>query len=339
MTTRIRIFAKDGAALAELNASCTRSWILNDVGRGTISLAVADDKCCREYLEFGNLVYVEHDKLPAWGGVIDTPRTWSGNTVEISIYSAETILNWRRGWEKEKLTGTPGELYRQIIIKANQEGDTRITLGEIYTGGVSKGMTFTLSNLFDAVKKVSDESGMDWGLDPALDPQGRLYFIANWYERRGMARILRLVEGLNVAKGSNPLTEQGTIANDITGFGNHVAAYGGTIIENVRDEASQSRYGLRQLAKSVDGDNPAAVRDAANSELAANKNPRRTMRLEAADVGECFYNLRLGDVLPVNMQQVGFGSAGLGMEGFFRVVGMDFSEASAVCKLVLDEDE
>ena len=75
MPTRITLFNNSGEKLAEIDANVSRSWKLNEDGAGTFTMSTQDTKAIIDYLEFGNFVYMEHDKLPIWGGMIDTPRT------------------------------------------------------------------------------------------------------------------------------------------------------------------------------------------------------------------------------------------------------------------------
>jgi hypothetical protein len=71
---QITIFDQLGSALADIQASVTRSWEINKTGKAEFELAIIDPKCKEEFLRFGNLIHVESDELPAWTGVIDTPR-------------------------------------------------------------------------------------------------------------------------------------------------------------------------------------------------------------------------------------------------------------------------
>ena len=71
MSSRVSIYDKSGQWLTEVNTTFNRVYKLNEFGIGSFTLSTDDDKCREDYLQFGNYVYIEHDKLPVWSGMIE----------------------------------------------------------------------------------------------------------------------------------------------------------------------------------------------------------------------------------------------------------------------------
>ena len=87
------IYSRDGTPIADIRASVMRSWLLNDVGQAVFSFPVTDVKCNAEILQYGNILYCQHDTLPDWVGVIDTPLRWHHGYIEIMAYEMPYLLN------------------------------------------------------------------------------------------------------------------------------------------------------------------------------------------------------------------------------------------------------
>ena len=110
----IRVFDRNGSPIGEINALYTCSWLLNAPGKLSFTLSVNDPKCREDFLRFGNLVLVLHDDLPAWGGVIDTPREWGDGNVRINAWGGEKLLDFRRGPVGRLLTGSGGDILGSV---------------------------------------------------------------------------------------------------------------------------------------------------------------------------------------------------------------------------------
>ena len=200
MTSRVLIFDQAGKPLAEIDTNVTRSWVLHrgegsDIGRGEFEIAKSDPKATEKNLQYGNFVVVEHDVLPIWVGVIDTPRKWtSTGIITVSLYAAEKVLEWRRGEGQLKVTATPGGLYREIIKRANTAGQIVIVPGEIYEGNSSIAELINLSDLLNETKRIASLTACEWDFTPAVDSKGVLVLKANWYQRMGVDRMNALEE-------------------------------------------------------------------------------------------------------------------------------------------------
>src|SRR4030042_6367570 len=135
---RVLVADRVGRILAELEPELGPvSWRLNDVGRLTMRLARADPKAVEDNLRCGNRLLVEFDNgLPNWGGIIDPPRHWEGLHIEVTAYSAEHVLGWRRTDRGRYFTqASAGYMFERLILEANAVFDTGIVVGSTWTGG------------------------------------------------------------------------------------------------------------------------------------------------------------------------------------------------------------
>jgi len=338
MASRVMIYDQGGAALAEVEASVTRSWVLSDVGEAAVTLAITDAKCRQEVIEFGRLVVVEHDRLPAWVGVIDVPRDWSRMKVIVKSLSAEQIFHYRVPPAVKTLTGTAGALFAEMLAIANLQGDTLMRPGEIYLGGQTRQETINLTRLLAEIKRVSNRSGHEWGVTPEIGTDGRLTLRAHWWERRGgMVDDLALEEGWNIEATDDVLSEQGEIVNWLMGYGDG-ATWASRPIVIRQDDDSIARYGLHQDARAYDGvTSPATLEASVLADLARLKQPRRTFGLTALDVGNTFTRVGLGNILRLRLISTGFTGDASGLEATVRVRAMEYKEAENKLDLVVDE--
>jgi len=336
MTTRIQIFSNTGSRIGEIDANVTRSWKLNDYGSGSFAMSLEDAKAVVDYLQFGNFVYMTNDKLPDWGGMIDTPRTWGNGIITSSIYQAEYALRSENtGHRIDKFSGSPGGIFTELTNK--KIGTTIPVLpGDIFGSGVEQTKVYNYASVYQACKDLADESGHDWDLSPAIDANGSLYFIANWYEHKGVDRQYHLYEDLNIRLSDRVLIEQGTISNRVIGFGNG-SAWTSKPAAQINDEESSSKYGYRTFAVSLSVDSLTQVSEGVRNYLAENKEPRRTFDLIALDVGDTYNNIRIGDTLPIDFYTVGFTGGEVGLNTRVRVLQMTFDDIQNQLRLVVDE--
>ena len=172
---RIRIFDREGFAVAEFRASVERSWSVNDGGRAKFSYPSRKSDIVNEkVLNFGNWLVIENSALPTWVGVIDTPRNWSPREVEVSAYSPEQVFAWRRGPKEEKIKGTAGALFAKLISRINQQELTCLRLGDVYSGGVEREETLNPTTLDENLRRIVKHSGEEYAFRPVTDASGRL---------------------------------------------------------------------------------------------------------------------------------------------------------------------
>jgi hypothetical protein len=337
--SRILVFDRNGNALAELEATCERSWLLSDVGKATFSLSTQDKKCRREFLQFGNLVYIEHEKLPVWAGVIDVPRKWESGKVTVTAYSGEKLLSYRIGPLNRTLRGSTKTVLKTIMELAQQEEPLPMVIGDFQESGRFHEETVNLTNLFELFQKIVEQAGGDFFTVPEISEQ-KLRFVLSYYSGAiGMETGFGLIEGHNLELSGRPLTEQGTICNDLVGYSNG-ASWASKVTERVIDEESIAQYGRRQDGKSFGGDSEAGtLKENTKKTAAVSAQPKQTLDLNALDVGDTWNWLRLGNSFEAQLHTVGFYGDGFGYRGTIVVHGMEFNEDKQTVRIICEGDE
>jgi hypothetical protein len=330
MASRVHIHDPQGSRLAELQADVSRSWVLNGIGRATFTLPIKDSKLTQTIIRDGNLIYVEHDKLPAWGGVIVTPIDWSINEIAVECQTPEILL--QRRVCKEKIIGEPsGDIFR-TFIEWVASPVVRIERTDSNQSSSIRNVEYVW--IYNKLVELQTKTLQDWHFDPRIEDQGQLYFAASWLNALGVLADLTLEEGLNLElPGGVIVSEQGEIWNNIITYweANRNVAEAGSI--EVSDPESINRHGLRQLPVQVGNDSPENARNL----LAYYKNPRRSYNLIALDQGDTFSRLQIGNVFKLKLVSSGFSEAGIGLDVKVRIVAMEYDDISNSVALVVRE--
>jgi hypothetical protein len=319
----IRIFDRKGIPLGEINALYTCSWLLNGPGRMSFSLSVKDPKCREDLLRFGNLVLIQHDTLPDWGGVIDTPREWGSGNVRVNAWSGEKLLEFRRGTPGKVVTGSGGAIFAQIIRQANTVGNLPLVVGNVYEGG--KVRTETLNDtLLIETTRIVEQAKMEWYVEPDLLGDGRLIFRANCLVKTGKQLSLELEESVHLKLSNRPMTEQGEIINDVLGYGEGVNWQSKpTAIR--KDDTSIGSYGLRQGLYQFSGVTTGGTLESNTSNyLQQMSEPRVSMDVDVADVNDIWKYMRLGNRFNARLHSVGFTGGTFGIVQEIRALGMEY---------------
>lgn len=322
---RIRIFNREGIALAEFQAAVDRSWCIGDEGRAGISLPTRKTEIVNErVLNFGNWLLVENTVLPPWVGVIDTPREWHARNVTICAYTPEHVFGWRRGPLEEVLTGSAGTIFEKILGFVNAPEATIIRAGSIWTGGSQRQETINPTKLSEDLKRIYERSGEEYQWRPVIGADGRLVVYADWKGTIGTATSIILQEGGNVEAVNNTLVEDGDIVNDLLAYGDGETWESKPNAE-VIDQTSRGKYGLRQSSEEYSGVTDKTTLQANGKELVNGaKDPLNSYQVNALNVGATFQYMQLGNRVNLRMQNAGFLSNGLGLNKTVRITAMSY---------------
>jgi hypothetical protein len=339
MASRVVAYDRKGNALGEFEANVTRTWQLNRVGQANFKLSNYDPKAIQRYVQFGTLLYITHDKLPAWGGMIDPPRTWDFGSFEVTAYSGEYLLKQLRGPLNLKEAHSAGVTMMMLCKQADGWTDWPLKIGDYDNGGATPETENHLVNVLETLQEYSTTYKNDFAVNPVLS-NGKLTFEVRWYEKRGIVRQLRLEEDSNCKLAPNPFTEQGEIYNDWYGYDSTEGSWANRMKSRKSDTASKDKYGARHntFTHSI-GHQQAASDNTTQKTLDASKEPRRTFTLTVLDVGDAFMNIDVGDTLPIKLGSVGFTGDGIGVEGSVRVAGMTYDDMTNELEIVSDEED
>jgi hypothetical protein len=339
---RVRIFDREGFTVAEFRASVERSLVIGGEGRAEFNYPsrktdIVNDKVLR----FGNWLLVESDSLPAWVGVIDTPRAWSPRVVAVHAYTPDRVFGWRRGPLEEKLVGSAGAIFEKLIVKVNQPETTVIRAGDIWRGGVQMEETINPTPLAEDLQRIVERSGEEYSFRPETDSSGRLVIYADWVQRLGEDTTALLHEGKgggNIESLNDVFVEDGDIVNDVLAYGDGLS-WKSKPTQIVSDPKSGQRYGLRQTSEAFSGvSNTTTLKNNGTERLQQSAETIKLFHVNALNVGDTYKYLRLGNRLALRLENIGFIGGGLGFETNVRIAGMVMSsEEKNVVELVLEE--
>lgn len=336
MSGSLTLYSGFGVALGQVKSpKYDVEWRINTVTRLRFSLSTSDAACREDWLQFGNLVLVEPGNgLPAWGGVIDTPREWGRGSVTVTAYSAEHLLGWRRPAQMgQTLKGTAGAIFRQIVQMATAAAFLPVEVGEIFEGGASREETLE-DDLLAECQRIAGRARHEFDLTPIVR-DGRLIFRANWYERMGQQTDLVLEEKIDLQLSDRPLTEQGEIVNDVLGYGDGATWKSRpTVIKT--DAASSGRYMHRQGISGFDGNSETGTLEENTAlELGRTAYPVNVLDIRATNVRGAWGNIRKGNNIRAILRSVGFLGSGTGLDVPVRIAGMGYD--CVTCRVVGEE--
>ena len=335
MTSRVSIYNPQGVKLTEIEADFYREWKLSEYGAGKFDISVLDPHFDQEYIDFGNWVLAEHDKLPGWIGTIESPRDWNNGIVTVNCLSGEARLKRALTRKDTQYHGTPGHVFKMFIEDSCSE-IIGLKVGNLYQAGSHITVLDNFANVYDLVCKIAEKRKNEWCVEPELDERGNLWYLCNWYQQAGTVRTTRLYEDKHFS-AELKMTEQGDMYNRVIVKGARGSwAQGGIGIYT--DWRAVKDYGLYEYLLS---DNTATEEDDhieyARNYVNAHKEPKKTWTLQIADVNDVFREVRLGDTFTIETYRTGFVDNHLGWVGDVRLKQMSYKDSENVVQTVAEE--
>lgn len=321
------IYTQDGKPLADVRASVTRSWLLKDIGEAVFSIAISDPKCKEEYLQYGNLILVQHETLPPWVGMIDTPRIWGRGNVEVHAYEPSLLLKYRYPPANYKFTGTPSEKFEMLIDEANAQYPTLISHQVVTVDGESTEEIYSAS-VYEHINGLCEKYDAEWKTYPMLTDTGVLSIGIDFIPRVGITTDAELLQGKNVLYGDIPLEENGELINSIEAMTNAPDA-GDTAVTYTEPMP----YGFRALRKVFSDVNADFLPTVAENYVKKSKTPLISTPLTVVDRFNLFSKIGIGNIMKYSFGSVGFNGGRLGSSRQVRVSGYRFVESSDICEL------
>lgn len=339
LNERIRIFNRQGFELATFRAMADRSWVIGKEGRCSFRYpSIKTDIVNQDLLQFGNYLLVENSRLPAWVGIIDTPRGWDATEVEVNAYTMERMFSYRRGSLDTKYTGSAGDIFEQMVNYINSQEQTIMRAGSIWRGGSKREETINPNKLINNLEQLQERSLEEYEFVPQVS-NGRLTVFANWRERLGKSTPITLNSAPNGGNIETPtMTEDGDIANDVFGYGDGLT-WQTRPSRPASDAVSISKYGLRQDSQEWRGVKQISTIETNNEDyLNDNKEPKKIFQVTALNVGETFDYIRIGNKAGLKIKNIGFSNNGIGVLTNVRILGISYSPKNGQkVKLVLEE--
>lgn len=332
--SRISIYDRSGIYIAEIDANFRRTWTLSGEDTGEFEISKEDAKAMHDYLRFGNLIYVEHNKLPSWGGVIDPPRTWTHNSIKVTAYSGEHLLKFAHLDKTVKITASPGTTISSLLGYMNI--NTRIIPRNISGDGAELKSEFHYDSVYDAIAEICELGDFEYVVAPGTI-NNKLVFYIDVMPRYGIGNYsnIKLLEGKNLSLSDEPIIEEGPIQNVITGYGSG-STWTNKKISTATDSESIAEYGHRYATTSIDQDTVVNVEKGTTSYLTEYSTPRQVFDLNIIDVDGTYEDVGLGNRYDIEFYTVGFSGNELGLSTTARIIGMTYEDNEAELLTVME---
>lgn len=328
------IYNKDGIPLTDIRTAAIRSWLLNDIGEAIFLVDTQSVKCKREYLEFGNWIVIQHNKLPDWVGMIDTPRIWHNRYVEVHAFEAPYLLKYRYSPLNETITGSPGEKFKTLLGYANGQGNTLIKPGVVSLNGASSDEIIS-DSVYTSIKNICTNNSKEWLCTPAIDTAGKLSINMDFVDKTGIQTDLELSQGFNVLYGDIPLEESGELLSSVEAVSDVTES--GVITETYTENTT---FGKRVARIQFPGiTDSQALLSFAKSTVQKQKTPTINTPLTCVDVGSTFENIGLGNTIKYKYTNIGFDGDELGQTNSVRIYGFRFDEVYNTCEIFTGTNE
>lgn len=305
----------------------------------TLSPDIQDDK--PELVMVGNKVLIYFTNgLPDWGGVMDLPIEYSDRAIDVTLYSAEYMLNWPLTPRMYHRTAFARDILADLAAMVDLPGEYGISVVQssyLETGGDDEEIEaeFSFEPLASVIGKLQDKDPLlHYFIRPAVyDGRVNLDFIVYRGELTEVPDA-RLLQGHNfVGVG---VLDQGPIFNEfiVAGQGTDFNEGGATYF-TVGDEESGRRFYRRGkfLAHPLEDANSGQLAVLGYGELRKYAAPRTRFRG------------RLLDLPPAEFQSIGLGqrvTAELqwpppdGVTVDVTVIGMEYEPGTGTLNLVVE---
>lgn len=331
-----------GDRTGEIRAEVTRgyisqlTWRLNKPGIADLFIDRRDPACTPELLRAGSRIFVElDDGLPPWGGVLELPRTWTRNMLQIRAHTIERLLSFAITPKTLAFYGVPvGTIFVEVLQDADTRAGLGLDFGQVWYGG---NIHWPRYHFRDAMWVINESLRKMETCDYKFTPfvlDNKIRFRATLQEQLGDDKRARvaLIQGVNVAEAK--LTEQGDIVNRVAVVGSG-STWGERQVIYALEEASRQTYGLRERALTPsDVTQETTLNRYAETELRDNAYPHTLADLTAANRTPALFSAYdVGDIVRVQLPDYGFG----GYDAPMRIMARGYDPRSKRCELVCDE--
>lgn len=318
--SRVLYFSLNGALAGEIQADCSRSWAINAGSETTIVLAAGQ---IASGLNFGRLILVEHEHLPGWAGVIDTP--WMATLPALmTVYSAEYLLQMRCPDDPAVLVGTTGDIAQALLEMANEQEQLPIVPGDIDEDG-EREEPIDQRPIWEQLREIVERSGMELRMRPQL-ADGQIVVYMDIRQRLGIDTQYLLHDGDGANLEILDAVIGGEIHNRVIGIGDQATKSARIVSRPWLDDDSIKAYRLRSEVIQVSGPSQSSLEQAAQVELAYKARPVLTLTVNALDVDQTFSYLDLGNLVMVHASRVYLPRGVVGWRGPMRITSMSYDE-------------
>lgn len=217
--SRAIVFDLNNQAVGEFPVTANRGYVLYGnpavSGEPSIKITIPENVATQPWLQFGRLVLVQGNNMPAWAGVIDPP--WQAQPpVTLTLYSAEYLFSLRVP-DVVNLPIAAGavDVIRTMIALANEQMELFVRLGETsQVDNVARQEVITQKKLWEQIRAFAERSGTELVLRPERDGEHLIVNVDIGVQGRETGMLLQDGENIQIT-GAEVI---GTLTNRLTGM-------------------------------------------------------------------------------------------------------------------------
>lgn len=342
MAFRFLIGDRHGRVIAEAHPDVGPiPWRKNEIAKTTVRFSRNDPVVTARNFQEGNRVLIEFDTtlgLPTWGGTIEPPAIWTQDHIEITVYTIEYLLQYRRTDKTRAFISTlPAVIITSLLQETEYDQPLGIVTGQrIWTGGRMLSPHYHSKTLWWIIKdSLIAYENCDVRFVPKL-VAGQIVFEVQIFESVGDDKSTKrgFKEGRNV--GNIRFSKQGAIVNEFYAIGGGTTWGDERLTSTFREAASNATHGLRQASRIYSSVSQIATLDRyAQSEVEQHSLPHARIMFDAANTSPAtFAQYDVGDVLGCVLPNYSYG----GFSAPVRVLSREYIPREGKCRVLVEEE-
>lgn len=329
--SRIVVYDLNNYGVGEFTATCNRGWMVYGnpgvSGAGATTVIIPDDVAAQSWLQVGRMVLVQHPKLPAWAGVIDTP--WKANlSVELTLYNAEYLFSLRSPETAKGFSGAIPFIVGEMIRLMNEQEQMYLSVGNVSGDTTRHEEVLDQRTMWDQLVPMLERSGFEMVLRPERNAGKQLQIYADVGQVLG-ADTAFLLQDNEQGKNMRVIDARvdGRIINRVKGTSGQSTSEDQLQTQVFENHDSQGRYRTRsEILQFQNIIQLSTLETYTQAYLSAAKQPYLDLTLDVMDVGDTFRHLRPGNRLLLRSSNVYLPGGVRGWSGTVRVLAMAYDE-------------
>jgi hypothetical protein len=338
---RTLIYNKDGAEAIEINArvSSVTYGMNGDVTTTSLHIPITDSKINKDLITVGNIVVIEDENLPAWGGVLWTPISWGRDALTLEVKSPEFYLEHRvtkREYDPSMLIGS---VVRGMIRRSNKDAPLPFVVTNIDTGGQVGGDDSIKKGEFilDVIQSLQEAHPFEWWIETERRGTKPMFNLYLQPRRQTIGLPIEIGANGNADWATNGMVETGDPISQYVAFTKD-AEFAIGAASQFKVNTLFDRHGLWESSVQVEqipsgGGRPEEVKAA----IQQNK-INRGFHIQAF-LGSLTKSMRPGSVHLLSAPDLGVSAGQRGVNTVVRVDQMSFSSDNGYLEVVAFEYE
>lgn len=336
--SRLRVFDADNYAQGQVIGFAERGWqIISQAtsGFGSCVVNLTADQARMEYLQFGRMVLIQHAKLPAWAGMIDTP--WVGSLpAQMTIYDAQCLLALRAPTDTRKFSGSTAEIARDLIRVANDQEEMYVRLGECDIDDDSREETLDQRTIWEQLGGLIKRAGGEMVVRPEIEDDNQLVIYLDILNQVGHVAPIELTDGDEGNMRVVSARIESKIINGVQAINGQKDGENRLYTPLLIDDDSREAFRLRSKVIQYSSVKEMSTLLAnGNAALKGSRYPMLKMEVEVFDVGDTFFHTRPGNRMMAHASRVQLPGGIAGWRGMARILAMQFMERSNVLRATI----